>query len=205
MPKYPQAQIRLAGEDGNAFSILGRTMNALKSAGVPKDEVTAYHTEATSGDYGHLLRTTMEWVTCDSEPTKRYTKSLSSAMQAYWDEVEEEVEHAELIAWDECHKIYLAMDATQAEWFVEHGGYTIVRGSATEMFKTLQEWYKDSCPLKFIEAVVTNGEGTDWERLIPQGAEDEDICESCGNEGVYSDGICESCWETEEEDEGDEW
>lgn len=64
--KYPEAQVQLAGEDGNAFSILARTMKALRRAGVPSDEVTAYHEEATSGDYGHLLRTTMMWVTCDA-------------------------------------------------------------------------------------------------------------------------------------------
>ncbi len=65
--KYPQASIRLIGEDGNAFSILARTMQALRRAGVTSDEVTAYHTEATADDYGHLLRTTMRWVTCDAE------------------------------------------------------------------------------------------------------------------------------------------
>ena len=65
--KYPQVQVRLAGEDGNAFSILGRTMKALRRAGVTSDEVTAYHEEATTGDYGHLLRTTMQWVNCDAE------------------------------------------------------------------------------------------------------------------------------------------
>jgi hypothetical protein len=64
--KYPQASIRLVGEDGNAFSILARTMDALRKAGVAKDEITAYHTEATSGDYGNLLITTMNWVTCDA-------------------------------------------------------------------------------------------------------------------------------------------
>lgn len=68
--KYPQASIRLVGEDGNAFSILARTMKALRQAGVSNDEMNAYHTEATSGDYDHLLITTMRWVTCDtpSEP-----------------------------------------------------------------------------------------------------------------------------------------
>jgi hypothetical protein len=73
--KYPEAQVQLVGEDGNAFSILARTMKALRKAGVPSDEVTAYHEEATAGDYGHLLRTTMAWVTCDigmSEETETH-------------------------------------------------------------------------------------------------------------------------------------
>ncbi len=66
-PKYPEASIRLVGENGNAFSILGRTTDALRRAGVPKEERDAYHAEATSGDFGHLLRTTMAWVSTDED------------------------------------------------------------------------------------------------------------------------------------------
>ena len=60
--KYPNVQVTLVGEDGNAFAILGRVQKALRRAGVPKDEVDAFMEEATAGDYDHLLRTTMEWV-----------------------------------------------------------------------------------------------------------------------------------------------
>ena len=52
-------------EDGNAVAILGRTAAALRRAGVPKDEIDAYVAEATSGDYDHLLQTTMAWVDCE--------------------------------------------------------------------------------------------------------------------------------------------
>jgi len=60
-PKYP-VTVQLTGQDGNAFFILGRVQAGLRRAGVPEDEVNAYYAEATAGDYGHLLRTTMRWV-----------------------------------------------------------------------------------------------------------------------------------------------
>lgn len=62
-PKYPQVKVKLVGEDGNAFAILGRTVKAMRKAGVERSETDAYYEEATAGDYDHLLRTTMNWVT----------------------------------------------------------------------------------------------------------------------------------------------
>jgi Domain of unknown function (DUF4314) len=61
-PRYPEVQVQLSGEDGNAFAILGRTAAALRQAGVPQEEIDAFFAEATSGDYDHLLQTTMRWV-----------------------------------------------------------------------------------------------------------------------------------------------
>jgi hypothetical protein len=54
-------EVKLAGEDGNAFSIMGRVSNALKRAGVPKNVIDTYHRESTSGDYDNLLRVAMEY------------------------------------------------------------------------------------------------------------------------------------------------
>jgi len=64
-PKYPNIRVKLIGEDGNAFAILGRVKRALKRGGVPQAEINQYFEEATSGDYNHLLATTMEW--CEVE------------------------------------------------------------------------------------------------------------------------------------------
>ena len=64
-PRYPEIQVQLSGQDGNAFAILGRTAAALRQAGVSQDEIDAFFAEATSGDYDHLLQTTMAWVDCD--------------------------------------------------------------------------------------------------------------------------------------------
>jgi hypothetical protein len=61
-PRYPDICVQLSGEDGNAFAILGRTTAALRSAGLGQEEIDQYYTEATSGDYDHLLQTTMRWV-----------------------------------------------------------------------------------------------------------------------------------------------
>ncbi len=64
-PRYPEVQVQLSGEDGNAFAILGRTTAAMRQAGVPQDEIDSFFAEATSGDYDHLLQTTMRWVDCE--------------------------------------------------------------------------------------------------------------------------------------------
>jgi hypothetical protein len=63
-PRYPDIQVQLTGEDGNAFAILGRTAAAMRRAGVPQEQIDGYFAEATSGDYHHLLATTMTWVDC---------------------------------------------------------------------------------------------------------------------------------------------
>jgi len=65
--KYPNISVRLVGEDGNAFSIIGRTTRALRMGGVPNEEIDAFRAEATSGDYDNLLRTVMAWVATDDD------------------------------------------------------------------------------------------------------------------------------------------
>jgi exosome complex RNA-binding protein Rrp42 (RNase PH superfamily) len=62
--KYPEIQVKLVGNDGNAFSIMGAVMSALKKAGVPQEEIDEYYAESTSGDYDHLLQTAVRWVSC---------------------------------------------------------------------------------------------------------------------------------------------
>lgn len=66
-PKYPEINVRLVGQDGNAFSIMGRVAVALRRHGIDKEEIEEYYNQAMSGDYGHLLRTTMEWVSTDDD------------------------------------------------------------------------------------------------------------------------------------------
>jgi hypothetical protein len=63
--KYPNVKVKLVGEDGNAFSIMGRVRQAMQRAGLPKAEIDAFMSECTSGDYDHLLGTCMRWVDCD--------------------------------------------------------------------------------------------------------------------------------------------
>jgi hypothetical protein len=60
MSNMSKPTIRLIGEDGNAFAILARARKALREAG-RENEFDQFMAEATSGDYDHLLRVTMEW------------------------------------------------------------------------------------------------------------------------------------------------
>lgn len=59
--RYPDVTVELSGQDGSAFAILGRVSNALKRAGHP-DAANEFVTEATNGDYDHLLQTAMGYV-----------------------------------------------------------------------------------------------------------------------------------------------
>lgn len=61
--KFPEIEVKLVGQDGNAFAILGRVAKALQAHGVEKAERDAFFNEAMAGDYNHLLRTVMLWVT----------------------------------------------------------------------------------------------------------------------------------------------
>lgn len=48
--------------DGNAFMIMGTVHKALRKAGADQEYIDKYTKEAQSGDYDHLLRTTMDYV-----------------------------------------------------------------------------------------------------------------------------------------------
>lgn len=61
-PRHPDITVRLSGEDGNAYSIMGRVIVALRRAGVSADEIAIFRHEALSGNYDHLVQTVMRWV-----------------------------------------------------------------------------------------------------------------------------------------------
>ena len=54
--------VKLVGEDGNAFSIVAHVKQALRRAGADKEYIDKYLSEATAGDYDHLLVVCMEYV-----------------------------------------------------------------------------------------------------------------------------------------------
>lgn len=62
--KFPKVKVKLIGEDGNAFAIMGRAMAAARLAGVSREDVNAYMSEATGGDYDHLIATTCKYFSC---------------------------------------------------------------------------------------------------------------------------------------------
>lgn len=61
-PIYPNVTVKLSGEDGNAFAVIGRVAAALRRAGIAREQVNAFYDQATLGDYDHLLQTCMKWV-----------------------------------------------------------------------------------------------------------------------------------------------
>jgi hypothetical protein len=105
----------------------------------------------------------------------------TTTMEDYWGDVKEAVEYAKCISFDGCHKIYLAMDDTQAKWFKENYNGAecddrTFEGTPEQMFELLVNWYENSCSLKFIQSVETNEDDPNegFTNLIPQGARDED-------------------------------
>jgi hypothetical protein len=62
MAKYPKIKVRLTGNDGNAFAVMGKVKTALRKAKVPNEEIDLYLKESMSGDYNNLLATAMNWV-----------------------------------------------------------------------------------------------------------------------------------------------
>jgi len=104
----------------------------------------------------------------------------TTTMEDCWSDVEYAVEDAHLIAFDGCHKIYLAMDEHEAKWFKDNYNGTqcddrTFEGTAHEMLEKLKEWYNESCGLRFISGVSHNevDPNAGFTTLIPQGASDE--------------------------------
>ena len=96
-----------------------------------------------------------------------------------WKDVEASLQSAHLIAWDSCHKIYLAMDLEQAVWYEKYyagqGGERTFHGTPEEMFEKIQEWWDESCGIRFISAVWTDNENPNagFMSLIPQFTEED--------------------------------
>ena len=64
MPKFPEVEVQLSGNDGNAFAIMGAVAKAMKRAGVSKEDVDQYQVDAMGSEsYDALLQTTMKTVT----------------------------------------------------------------------------------------------------------------------------------------------
>lgn len=54
-------KVKLVGNDGNAFVILGSCHSAGAKAGWSKEKLKEFQDKATSGDYDNLLRTACEY------------------------------------------------------------------------------------------------------------------------------------------------
>jgi len=60
-PRENKPKLKMVGEDGNAFFIIGRAQRAWKKAGLPQDEWEQIRDKMTGGDYNDLIRTAMTY------------------------------------------------------------------------------------------------------------------------------------------------
>jgi len=61
-PKYPKIIVPLTSIDGNAFSILGKTIKEMRKNHVSEKEINDFIKEASRGDYDHLLAVVTKYV-----------------------------------------------------------------------------------------------------------------------------------------------
>lgn len=85
-PKYPECIIQydLEGQTGNAWSILAMANDALKKAGVSKEERDLFHKRAMAGDYLDLRAEVATWVTAFEIGT--YPGDYDENGQSLWDD-----------------------------------------------------------------------------------------------------------------------
>ena len=58
--KYPDITVRLVGENGNIFNLIGITAGALRDARVPREEIDAFRDAVRSShSYDEALRVIM--------------------------------------------------------------------------------------------------------------------------------------------------
>jgi len=93
----------------------------------------------------------------------------ASIKHPLWADVRKNINSTLLIAWDECHKIYMALDQHEADWFKENYPKTFT-GTADEMLATLHSWYISSCPLRLVSTVRHNATdpNSGYETMIAQ-------------------------------------
>ena len=92
--------------------------------------------------------------------------------------VAEATDKADLVAWDNCHKIYVALDKAEGSWYMDNK-YQCFIGSPEAMLDQVCEWYEKAsieCGLQYVDATSTSDMSTesehysDFHRLIPQDA-----------------------------------
>ncbi len=63
--RFPEIEVQLVGEDGNAMAIMARVSKAMRRNNVSQEIIKEFQAEAMSGDYDNVLNTCMNWVTCN--------------------------------------------------------------------------------------------------------------------------------------------
>lgn len=82
-PKYPEVKVKLVGEDGNAYAIMGRVSRAMHQAKLTNAQIEEFTDKATSGNYDNLLITVMEFVSVDVDDEEQDDEPI-------WGDLEEE-------------------------------------------------------------------------------------------------------------------
>jgi hypothetical protein len=62
--KMTKPVLKIVGEDGNAFFILGKARKVVKQNNWSEEEIKKFMDEAQSGDYDNLLRVCMKYFQC---------------------------------------------------------------------------------------------------------------------------------------------
>lgn len=76
---------------------------------------------------------------------------------------------AHSVSYDGCHKIYLNMDEAQTTKMIGYGYDKTIIDTPANMEAMVEEWFEDSCGLRFIDAVFTNEDETDkFVTVVPQ-------------------------------------
>lgn len=80
------------------------------------------------------------------------------------DKLKDYTPYCDSIAWDGCHKIYILMDSDQTDKMKGYGyTYLITRKSGADLDGTIEAWYRESCPLRFVQVVATDYQHEDGE------------------------------------------
>lgn len=62
-PRFPNVSVKLTGNDGNVFLIIGRVQRALLSGGATREQASEFVNEVTNADsYDAALQVVMRWV-----------------------------------------------------------------------------------------------------------------------------------------------
>lgn len=73
------------------------------------------------------------------------------------------------VSWDGCHKIYLNMDVYQHNKMIEYGYTNTIENNNPYITKQeVEKWYEDSCGLRFIDAVFSDGDSDKFVVVVGQ-------------------------------------
>ena len=64
-PIHPEVRVLLSGESVHPLFIMGRSVAAMRGAGLSETDRQAFLEEATAGTYSDLIRTVRRWFTVD--------------------------------------------------------------------------------------------------------------------------------------------